>query len=372
MSSINKLKNWYGKYERPISSASLVGGFIFDVVTLKRVDLFWENVWVVGHLVIVAVCILIINSIERGVDDDSGAEALAKAAANPSTKHFWLVNILQFFFGGILSTYLVFYFRSSEISSSWFFLLILAISFWANEALKRHFVRLIFQISLLFLSIYAFAIFIVPVILHKMNNWIFLLSGIISLIIIGLFLLLVKLFAKEIFTVSKNALLVCVGGIYFLINILFFLNIIPPIPLSLKDSGVFHSLRRNSLGNYVVMGEKRGIEKYFVLYQDVHKTLGESVFVYSAIFSPPMLNTNVIHQWQSQDKNSGMWVTRQEIILHIVGGREAGFRTYSERYNVGEGKWRVNVLTRNGQVIDRIRLNVILVSEKPKLLEEIK
>jgi hypothetical protein len=43
-----KIRNWYGRYERPISSLSLVGGFIFGAVTLKRVDLFWENIWVVG------------------------------------------------------------------------------------------------------------------------------------------------------------------------------------------------------------------------------------------------------------------------------------------------------------------------------------
>jgi len=35
---INRLKNWYGKYERPISSLSLIGGFVFDALTLRRVD----------------------------------------------------------------------------------------------------------------------------------------------------------------------------------------------------------------------------------------------------------------------------------------------------------------------------------------------
>ena len=168
-----KLKTWYAKYERPISSISLIGGFVFDALTLKRVDLFWENFWVVAHIVIVGACIVLINAIDvKAEGDDSGAdpsagvltkeEALAKAATNPSKFHFWLTNIQQFFYGGIWSTFLVFYFRSSDIAVSWPFLAILALSFWANESLKRHFVRLTFQISLFFLAVFCFAIFLIP------------------------------------------------------------------------------------------------------------------------------------------------------------------------------------------------------------------
>lgn len=115
---LKQIRNWYAKYERPISSISLVGGFIFDAVTLKRVDLFWENVWVVGHLVIVAVCMVWIHALEDNDNEVTGLEATLKSAADPAKAHFWLVNILQFFFGGILSTYLVFYFRSADLFTS--------------------------------------------------------------------------------------------------------------------------------------------------------------------------------------------------------------------------------------------------------------
>src|SRR5574337_1619563 len=108
-----KIRSWYGRYERPISSLSLISGFVFDAIFLKRVDLCWENFWVVVHIVIVGACIVLIHSIER----EEGAEA------NPSRLHFWLVNIQQFFYGGIWSVFLVFYFRSGDFFSSWSFLL---------------------------------------------------------------------------------------------------------------------------------------------------------------------------------------------------------------------------------------------------------
>jgi len=103
---ITRARDWYARFERPISSASLIGGFVFDAVTLKRIEFFLENIWVVAHLAIVAVCIILINREEsEHVDPRDAGKA-----------HFWYINILQFFFGGLLSTYLVFYFRSATLA----------------------------------------------------------------------------------------------------------------------------------------------------------------------------------------------------------------------------------------------------------------
>src|SRR3989344_8330419 len=165
---IEPVRNWYARFERPISSLSLIFGFVFDALTLKRVDTLWENLWIFGHIIVVGVFIVLIHTKENADSDEK----------NPSKAHFWYVNILQFFFGGLLSTYLVFYFRSADILVTWPFIVILALAFMANESLKRHYVRFSFQISLFFLSVYSFAIFLVPVILHKIGALIFILSGV--------------------------------------------------------------------------------------------------------------------------------------------------------------------------------------------------
>jgi len=118
MSFLERTRNWYGRFERPISSISLISGFVFDAITLKRVDTLWENMWILGHIIIVGIFIILIHL----KDNKKGNEN------NPSKAHFWFVNILQFFFGGLLSTFLVFYFRSTDIWVTWPFLLILAIA----------------------------------------------------------------------------------------------------------------------------------------------------------------------------------------------------------------------------------------------------
>ena len=363
-SRFSRVRGWYAKFEGPFSSISLIGGFVFDAVTLKRVDMFWENFWVVIHLLIVAVAIILINITEN----EEAKAAKGTQAANPEKIHFWLVNVLQFFFGGILSTYLVFYFRSSSIWASWPFLLILAAAFVANERLKRHYTRLTFQISLLFLSFYAFAIYLVPVIMGQIGPLEFILSGIASLAGILIFIYILRLLSKkERFKGSGKFLALVIGIIFIGINVLYFFNFIPPIPLSLKDNGLYHSLTVNAPSKYTVTEEGQGLLSFFTLYPDIHLEANDPLYAYSAIFSPGSFKLTIVHEWQHYNETAGTWITRGRIPLNVSGGADGGYRTYSEEEGLAAGKWRVNVLTSGGQVIGRITFNVVTTTTEPAL-----
>ena len=358
MSLFEPIRNFYGRFERPISSLSLIAGFVFDALTLKRVDTLFENVWILAHLLVVAIFIILIHKTEGAAGDEQ----------NPSKKHFWYVNILQFFFGGILSTYLVFYFRSSDIFTTWPFIVLLVLAFWANESLKKHYVRFSFQVSLFFLSIYSFMIFLVPIVLHEISARVFLLSGFLSLGIISLFTLIVFHFIKnkKENSESKKMIVSLILAIFIVVNGLYFTNLIPPIPLSLKDAEVLHSISRNTDGNYDATFEDYGWKGYFMMYPDFHKVPGQPVYAYSAIFSPKGLNLNIIHEWQHYDQTKNKWITTNEITLSVVGGRDNGFRTYSSRSNLEEGKWRVNIKTKQGQTIGYLRFNIVFADAEPK------
>jgi len=359
---IDPIRNFYGRFERPISSLSLVGGFVFDAITLKRVDTLWENIWILGHLLIVGIFIILIHLQENEVGGEK----------NPKKAHFWYVNILQFFFGGILSTYLVFYFRSADIFVTWPFVALLVIAFLANESLKQHYIRLSFQISLFFLSIYSFAIFLVPVVLHKIGDWIFIMSGLLSLIFIILFLLILFYFIKDKFTESKKLIVFLITSIFILVNFLYFTNLIPPIPLSLKEAGMYHSIQRNAEGNYDITYEDYGWKGYFNLYPDFKEVQGEPVYAFSAIFSPKNLNLTILHEWQHYDEIQNKWLNERTINLPVVGGRDGGFRTYSVRYNLAPGKWRVNVKTEQNQTIGVLRFKVTQTDTEPALTSAVK
>ena len=364
-----KIRTLYFRFERLISSVSLVGGFVFDALTLRRVDLFWDNVWVAGHFCIIAVCIVAINFLENRKIVRKKSDA---TFTNQNTwVHFWLVTILQFFFGGLLSTFLVFYFRSGTLSVTWPFLLLLGVAFFANESLKKHYTRLVFQISLFFLSLFSFAIFIVPIIVHQIGPVIFVLSGLVSIVILWLFLVLLRLIARETFQQSKKMLLISVVSIFAITNALYFANIIPPLPLSLQDGGVYHSLVHVN-GGYLVTTENQSWLNFLSPYQVFHEVPGQPIYALTAVFSPTALNTTIIHEWQQYDTASHQWVTKSRVHLTIIGGRAGGYNTYSMLGTITPGEWRVNVDTSNGQVIGRLLFRVIGATTTPTLITEVK
>lgn len=381
----DKLNNWYVKLERPISSISLIGGFVFDAMTLKRVDLFWENLWIGAHLLMAAAGIIILNryDIRRQKRLARGPSSVADIEYREKEDkwHFWLLVFIQFAFGGLFSTFLVFYFRSATLAASWPFLLILAAVFILNESFKKHYARLTFQISVFFISLYAFAIYIVPVVMHRIGDVVFLISGGLSLAALFFFLGELKLASGEKFKEDgASSLAVSIITIILVVNGLYFAGLIPPIPLSLKDAAVLHAISRDAqvqaesggVNIYDVASEpmtrREKIEHYLLSNEVYHAAPGESVFVYAAVFSPTNLNTKIVHEWQRyvvKEKlvngkivQDGTWTTVSKIPMSIVGGRDGGYRSWSEKTVPEEGRWRVNILSENGRTIGRVGFTV--------------
>jgi hypothetical protein len=149
---------------------------------------------------------------------------------------------------------------------------------------------------------------------------------------------------------------------------MYFTNVIPPIPLSLKDSGVYHGIIKITEGQYEAKSEIQTWWDYFRFYPVFHQRAGEVVYIYSAIFSPIKLNTEIIHQWQFYDEKTEKWMDSSRIILSIAGGRDEGFRTYSTKQSVTPGLWRVKVMTTRGQVMGRVNFKVERVNILPELI----
>ena len=358
---LSHLKDWYEHNERRVSSLSLIAGFIFDSLTLQRVDSLFENLWSVGNLVVVGVCIVLLHRHENTEEDREDVDHLG----DDPRMHFWLFNIMQFSFGALLGASFIFYFRSATLSVSWPFLALVLVAMFANEFLKKHYDRLLFQISFLYLSIFIFLIYFVPVIIHRLGAVVFLASGVLSLIVLWGFIKILERFSKDDFKTNSRPVVVSVASIFLIINILYFTNIIPPIPLALKDAGIYHSVSRTASGGYAVTEDSGGWLDYLRLSDRVYWVSGTSLYAYSAVFSPTDLDTNIVHEWQYKDEETGGWIDAGRIPLRLTGGRAEGFRTYSVKSNLNPGKWRVNVVTPRGAVIGRINFKIISSSANP-------
>ncbi len=351
--TLTKLKHYYDYYERRISVASLVAGFIFDSLTLQRVDNLLDNLWITGNLLLSALVIVFLNRRKEG------------------NEGFWLPNILQFSFGALLGSIFVFYLRSTALMVTWPFLALVLFALIANEFFQKRYTRLALRLSFLYFALFSFSIFLMPIATGSLGAWVFLLSGAVSLLVIWLFLKLVRRFAREQFLEQRTHVWSFIGVIFFVVNLLYFTNLIPPIPLSLKDGGIYHAIEIDSRGRYLATGEKRGVERYFTLFPEVYWQPGQPLYAYSAIYSPGSIETNIVHDWQYKNE-AGEWITATRIPLHLEGGRVEGFRTFSEKFTFSPGLWRVDVKTNRGQVIGRLNFEVITTGPQPPIATEVK
>jgi hypothetical protein len=357
---ITSAKQWVIRYERHLTSLALATGFIIDNLTLKRIDLPFENLIFTTYFFIAGICILTLHIVDSMAYKTKMAERFS----------LWVPFILQFAFGGLFSGFTVFYSRSGSIVASWPFLFILVGLLVGNELMKKRYEQLIFQITVYFIAFFFFFIFLLPVLLGHMGPWIFVLSGVASLIVITLFIYLLYRVSPMRTRKSLKFTIISIASVFLLINLLYFTHIIPPIPLSLKSAGVYHSIVQVE-ENFTVKEEKSTFKRLFEVCNSYHVKKGQPLYVYSSVFAPTRIKTEIIHNWQYLSPQTNRWVSATRIPFEISGGRAQGYRGYSFKSNLTEGCWRVDVETPQGQVIGRIRFGVKFTDNLPELMEVI-
>ncbi|MDO8514402.1 MAG: DUF2914 domain-containing protein [bacterium] len=357
--NIDELAQWYMRYISPIA---LVGGFVADnLVLLRRVDLWTSNLLLFSYIALAASCILLINLIETG-----------RLRAPWLLKVTPLIPVVaQFAFGGLFSGYLSLYSRSAAFAGSAVFVLLLAALLLGNERFVRFYMRFSFQMGIFFTVLMSFFIFFLPVVFRAIGPWIFIASGLTAVAVFALFFYMLSKVVPEPVARDRTAVARAVAIIFVTFNILYFVGAIPPLPLALKDAGVYHSITRLPEPGfaYRITAEPKLWYDFIHRYNsNFHYVAGERAYAWSAIFAPTGFSTTIVHEWQSYDVARGEWTTTNTVQIPILGGRDGGFRTYSFKTGLSAGEWRVNVLTIYGQLIGRISFTVI-EGEPPALVE---
>ncbi|RJR31576.1 DUF2914 domain-containing protein [Candidatus Parcubacteria bacterium] len=357
-----RVKNFISRYDSYLTPIALLAGFVWDNLTLRRIDLLFENMSILIYLAIAFFGIFITNASQAGKFKNRFFLKI----------NTWVPFLLQFAFGGLFSAFIIFYSRSGSIYTSWPFILTLAFLFIGNELFKKKYQRLTFQLSVFFMALFSYSVFAVPILLNKIGQEIFLLSGAVSIVMfVFLIFILYKLIPQKI-NESKKSIIISVAVIYIMFNVLYFLRIIPPIPLSIKESGVYHSVvRKDSV--YEIKYEKPEWYLFFKNYDEkYHWQKGSPVYNFTAVFSPGGINTKIFHRWYFFDEKNKNWILKDTLGFPIVGGRDGGYRGYSVKYQLQPGKWRVDTMLENGQVLGRNSFILIESEKTPRLYTEIK
>ena len=354
----NRLFVLWQKYEHHLGVAAIFAGFIFDLIIADRPDSIPNNILLLSYLFIAGATIVLLN-----------IRAPRHREQEHSFEQLLLLLILQFCFGGLASNLLVLYGRSGTFGGSALFVGLLGALVLGNEFLRGRYALLRFNIVALYLLLLSYCVIAVPTfITHTIGVWVFLLSGAVSLGVVAVFIFLVSVVALQGRREELVAVVTTVGAIFVIFNLLYFLNVIPPVPLALKDIGIYHSLLRRSSGEYLAIYEKpRRYEIWRATAMAYTLTPGEGAFCFSSVFAPTELEAPIYHRWEYYNEETGGWETRSRVSFPISGGRSEGYRGFSTKYALVVGRWRCDVETSEGALIGRTGFTVVESTTPPVL-----
>ena len=353
LSTYKKYLALYKRHERKIIPGMLVLGFLVDVVTFRSIEIRATFIILFIHLVLLAGAIGYILVYDYALSEHEFKALGYGRLLAPLA--------MQFSFGALLSAGFIFYSFGGALSVSWPLIVVIVFLMLSNEFFKQSYLRPMVQCGVYFFVLFTTLSVMLPFLFRSLSPWIFVLSGIISVVVLGLLVYgLTRL--VPVLRVFWKRFGVVVGVLFVFLNGLYFLDIVPPIPVSLREAGVYHQVVRTVEG-YEVMQESQSWWQKIVPGQTIHSTSDGQIYIFTAVFAPRDLRVPVVHHWQYYDRAEGGWVTDRKFSFGISGGRAEGYRGFSVHARVREGKWRVLVETERGQVIGRVDFRVVRVPE---------
>ncbi|MEK7524713.1 MAG: DUF2914 domain-containing protein [Patescibacteria group bacterium] len=344
-----KVKSFYDTHERHLGIGLMLFGFGVDNLTFNRIDLLLDNLIIAWYLLVALACIIVINLHGNGRLRHPLLQKISPWAPIP----------MQIVFGGLFSAFTVIYWRSSSILTRWPFLAILVLLLVGNEFAKSRYAKFTFHVTVFYTAVFFYAILIVPVMVKQMGPFIFVVSGLVSLLAIAFVLLLLKILTPDRWVKSKRHIAVSITGTFAAFNVLYFTNIIPPVPLALKTIGVYHDLQTKNTAYDANVEPPPWYQFYFDTSRTFHRYNNERVYVFSAVFAPTNLANLIYHRWSRYHETTKQWTTVNMLSYPIIGGRDGGYRGFSYKQNIGPGLWRVDVLTRRNQLVGRIKFAIV-------------
>lgn len=355
----SKFHKYVREHKKYAPITFFITGFIWDSLTLGRIDRLYDVVVLTSHITLLTISIFFfvrydLNNHKSKFIDEYG---------------LYLPLAIQFFLGGLSSAYVIYFSRSVSLSKTAAFFVLLMLLFIANEFLRKR----ISNKYLLF-GFYLFVNFIfltcfIPILLKQMNTFTFVLAGVLSLsTTLALLFSVFKANKNLKAELSKVKMIFLLVAVYAFINICYFLKLIPPVPLALDKGIVAYNITvRNN--KYEVTYE---VDEWYYFWRDhkvtFYKREGKPIYIFTSIFAPTQITQKVYHRWKRYNSTIEDWEITDNIGYEILGGRDNGYRGYTYKNNVTEGDWKVEVVNEDDLVLGVVDFTILEASKKPEKL----
>ena len=324
-----------------------VSGFLFDILTMQRIDAVTDLVIQVLYLTGLTVLMILQHRESQG----------AWTPRRSSRLWAYNVHVLHFLYGGLLSAYVVLYFKSSTSARPLIFFSLLVLLMVVNEMpqIRRAGHRL--RLGLYAFCVLSFLNYFVPIVVGRMGSGVFLVALVVSAAIAwGMSDRLAARDANR--AAARVRLFVPAAVVLALVGLLYVLRLIPPVPLSVQFHGVYHEVRREG-SVYVAVYEK---PPFWALWRHDSRPFvqrpGDRLHYFARVFAPAAFSHRVVVRWERYSEDEGQWQTSDTIGFPVSGGRAQGWRGFTIKSNFGPGRWRVTAETDDGRAIGTLGFRV--------------
>lgn len=331
-----------------VTTLLFIGGFIFDLIILPEA----------GHTLTVWIGILYLSIVAASIALREWVISQNTASKSEQRLFSFLTFAIAYFSGSSLSFISVYAIRSAAFSVSWPLLLVLLLCVLVNELISSHHFRFTLDVGVFLVAVFFFVAFNLPLVLNVQNDMTFVIGALIAVVISLVYLYLLQ-FTSESASEEAPRLYALAIGIPMFMSMLYFLNVIPAVPLSLASGGVYHSMVRDEKGEFLATQEidSRFFSSFRVpIY---HLSSSDSgAYFFSAVNAPAELTAPISHTWEYYDESKNRWEEKTTISFTLAGGREDGYRAYSQKENLTEGLWRVTVKAGSKRVVGRMKFYI--------------
>jgi len=352
---------YYKQHEKRLEISFFIGGFIFDVLMVGEPDSVFEIIQQIFLLTIIA-SVLHYDLLFH----------LQKWQPSKRIENIWQYRdlLLTFLLGTLLNVYSIFYIKSASFFSSVIFLSIMIALILINEIPSVKKSQVSFKVGLFGICLFSFFSILYPILLGFVG-WI---PFGLALITTALFFYLQYWFVRRALGNINTALkAILVPGISVLIFffIFYFLRWIPPVPLSVKEQGIYHLIEKKD-GEYFLSTEKEWWKFWHAGDEEFKAQPGDKLYYYVQIYSPTRFSDEVVVHWLWKNKK-GKWESADKIPMKIVGGRKEGFRGFTIKNNYDPGEWRVQVESLSGLEISRLYFEIEpVLTQEPREFKIVK
>jgi hypothetical protein len=355
-----RLQTFRRRHVKAEIAVFFAAGFLFDIVTLSRIDDVATLVQQGLYLVLLAGLMIVDERYRAGAAVPP--RCLAKAWR-------WSEDAIHFLFGSLLSSFTLFYLKSSSGFSSLLFLSILCALLVANELPRFRERGPVVRFALLSLCMTSYGALLLPVTLGFISKWLFVTAVVLSCAAIGWLVRALCRWTGDAPSIHRRVSGPALG-MQALVVAAYFAGAIPPVPLSVQYIGIYHEVVPPAAQEALEAGNPLPTRSYELKHQrpwwkvwhngdqDFAARPGDVVYCFARVFAPDGFHDAIYVHWLWQGREGG-WLGQGRTQLGIRGGRDDGFRAFATRRNYQPGRWRVEIETDDGRDIGVIHFDLM-------------